>query len=83
MRKVVLWIAGPADSAEPKRVDTGGFHFLVWALQLPEGRLVRQGKVYATVSKGRIVVLSFTTNSEEVLNKIEMSVNSIQSLVNK
>lgn len=84
MRKVSRWVAGPgADAAEPKQADIGGFHFLISTLQLQEGGLMRHGRVYITISRGRIVILSFTANSDEVLSRSETSVNSITAIPQK
>jgi hypothetical protein len=81
IRKVSRWVAGiGTEVGEPKESKIGKFHFTVSAFELHEGQLVKHASVYTTILKRQVVSFAFSANSQDVLRKIETSINSIEPL---
>lgn len=75
------WVAGGAsETGQPKDIAIGEFRFVVSTFERHEGQLTKYACVYTTVKDGKLLSLSFSTNSQDVLNKIVESLKSFRAL---
>lgn len=75
------WVTGGAtETGQSKDVTIGGFPFVVSTFKRQVGQLTKYACVYTTVRNGKILSLSFSSNSQEVLNKTAESMKSFQAL---
>ena len=75
------WVTGGAtETGQSRDVTIEGFSFVVSTFKRQEGQLTKYACVYTAVRNGKILSMSFSSNSQEVLNKTAESMKSFQAL---